>query len=204
MMTLSFMSSTGCRPSAGQRGIAMPVMLIMLVVMLVTSVYLLRSSNSTTLAVSNLAYDAALSRAADVGLYAGFEYLQARTADGLTLDQNIAAAGYMATMKPDASPRDASFWTGSIKIQDEERNQIEYVIHRMCTMTGSYDAANNQCTTSAQIKPVPGNTLSHGESVVTDAPDYLEPPRQHYMITARIVGARGGNVINQMVVAIGV
>jgi hypothetical protein len=54
------------------RGVALPVMLIMLAVMLIGSLYLLRSSTSSTLAATNLAYDSSLSRAADGGLMTGF------------------------------------------------------------------------------------------------------------------------------------
>jgi uncharacterized protein YpmB len=49
-----------------QRGIALPIMLIMLAVMMVSSIYLLKSSTSTTLTTSNLAYEAALTKAADL------------------------------------------------------------------------------------------------------------------------------------------
>lgn len=191
-------------PARRQRGVALPVMLIMLVVMLVTSIYLLRSSNSTTLAVSNLAYDASLSRAADFGLYAGLEYLNSKAGVDKQSFNTSSAKGYVATMVPNVPPSDPAFWAGSTTVEDEEKNRIEYVIHRMCANTGAYNVNNNRCVTSVPSKSPPGNSLGQGESLVRDTADYDEPARLHYMITARIVGPRGGNAVNQMVVAIGV
>ena len=46
------------------RGVALPVMMIMLTVMLISSIYLLKSSLSSTLLTSRLAYDAQLAKAA--------------------------------------------------------------------------------------------------------------------------------------------
>jgi len=48
-----------------------------------------------------------------------------------------------------------------------------------------------------------GNRVAIGESLASDAPAYASSPQIHYVITARIDGARGGNVINQMAVLIG-
>src|SRR5690349_21776027 len=117
----------------GQRGVALPVMLIMMLVMLITSVYLLRSSNSATLAASNLAYDATLSRAVDLGLHTGFRWLQKTAKDERALlTGHQAAEGYRATLGAGLTPRDSAFWNGSVEIDDGQGNTIEYVIHRLC------------------------------------------------------------------------
>ena len=63
-METTMMNSTSLR----QRGLALPIMLIMLAVMLVSAAYLLRASNSGTLASANLAYETTLSKEADLGL----------------------------------------------------------------------------------------------------------------------------------------
>ena len=61
-------------PSARrQAGLALPIMLIMLAVMLVSSIYLLKASTSTTLTTANLAYDSALGKEADLGVHKAFE-----------------------------------------------------------------------------------------------------------------------------------
>jgi hypothetical protein len=191
-------------PGRRQRGIALPVMLIMLLVMMATSILLLRSTNSTTLAVSNQAYDAALSRAADLGLHTGFRWLQSTAdTDRPQLNGDVGAQGYNATMTPNLSPRNSAFWAGSRTIEDDELTRIEYVIHRMCTAQGQYNDPNNRCVTTSEVSNASGGGLKIGDSAASDAEDYADTPRLHYVITARIAGARGGNVVNQMVVMIG-
>lgn len=191
-------------PSRRQQGVALPVMLIMMLVMLITGVYLLRSSNSTTLAASNLAYDATLSRAVDLGLHTGFQWLlttaKAKRSD---LNQSQAKFGYVARLDNTAlTPRDSAYWTDSVEIEDSAGNTIRYVIHRMCSKVGAFDDDNNCIQTAANTVKA-GNGVAIGESLASDAPSYGSSPQLHYVITARLDGARGGNVINQMVVLIG-
>lgn len=188
----------------GQRGIALPVMLIMLLVMLVSSIYLLKSSNSTTLTASNLAHDSALARAADFGLHAGFQWLSAAAATNkVQLDSHVAAQGYRATLNTKDTVRSADFWDGSIVVQDANLNRIRYVIHRMCALDVVYSHPDNSCVQTAANTAELGNTVRLGDSLASDAPVYAGVPQLHYVITARIDGPKGGNVVTQMVVMIG-
>jgi Tfp pilus assembly protein PilX len=189
---------------AAQRGIALPVMLIMMLVMLVTSIYLLKSSNSTTLSASSLAYDATLSRAADFGLHKGFEWIdQKAKSDKGALTAHQPAEGYRATMAPNLSTREEEFWSDSKKVTDSGGTEVEYVIHRLCKSTGTFDDKNACVQTAANTAGL-GNATAIGESIRTDGVVYAASPQLHYVITARIHGARGGTVVNQMVVLIGV
>jgi Tfp pilus assembly protein PilX len=181
------------------RGIALPIMLIMLVVMMVSSIYLLRASTSTTLTTNNLAYDAAMTKAADAGLHAGFTYLR-NLAPKNDLLTNQAAAGYVATLPQTMTAANPNFWTGSITLApDSDGNRVEYVIHRMCNFTGAYDVAPNKCQTTA---PRPGTTGPRmlGETLRVDAPNLNSAAQIHYVVTARVFGPRGGNVVTQAVV----
>jgi len=190
-----------------QQGIALPVILIILVVMLISSVYLLKSSNSSTLTASNMAYDANLSMAADLGLHAGFKYLQARAPKTLKaqLQQNDAAAGYFASYDT-AQPVSAdAFWTGAATVQagaGDFTYTVQYVIHRACSVTGAYNAVNNACIQTSANRLAGGSETAVGESQDMFTPVYDSAPQLHYIITARIFGPRGGNVVNQMVVLI--
>jgi len=192
-------------PAAVRRpsGIALPVMLIMLAVMLISSIYLLKSSTSTTLTTSNLAYDSALGKAADLGVYKAFQWVS--TVDKSTLINDIAAAGYKASMAPELSVNDPAFWTGSTTFTDNASppNQIEYVIHRMCMFSGLYNSLSpaNNCMKSMP-KPTVASSTPLGADLASDAPDLGPEPQLHYLITARIFGPRGGNVMNQAVVLI--
>jgi hypothetical protein len=191
-------------PSFIQRGIALPVMLIMLLVLLVSSIYLLRSSNSTTLTAANLAYDAQLARAADYGLHTGFQWLsQTASANKALLDGHLSAQGYRATMNTRLSVRASEFWDGSREVDDGNGNKIRYVIHRMCSMLAPNNAPGQACMRTTANTAELGNTVRIGDSLKTDSVLYNGVPQIHYVITARIDGPRGGNVITQMVVLIG-
>lgn len=182
-----------------QSGIALPVMLIMLAVMLVSSIYLLRSSTSTTLTTANLAYDSALSKAVDLGVHEGFAWLS--SVDKSTLVGNLPDQGYLATLNQAWTVNTPAFWDGAKTIVDPNGNRIQYVIHRMCDFPGLYSVANN-CMLSA-AKAVVKAPTQIGQSLASNAPVYQGQPELHYLVTARIDGARGGNVINQLVVMMG-
>jgi Tfp pilus assembly protein PilX len=187
------------RSPGRQRGIALPIMLIMLAVMMVSSIYLLRSSTSTTLTATNLAYDAALTKAADAGLHAGFTYLRT-VVNKNDLLVNQPAAGYVATLSQGWTVATPGFWDGSVTLApDADLNRVEYVIHRMCDFTGAYDVAPNKCQTTA---PRPGTTgpRALGESLRVDVPDLASAAQIHYVVTARVFGPRGGNVVTQAVI----
>lgn len=191
-----------------QQGIALPVMLIILVIMLVSSIYLLKSSNSSTLSASNMAYDSALSKAADLGLHTGFEYVRAKAvANKKLLEADDLPSGYESTYDSTQSVTSSAFWTNSVKIKNPAAmngtaadDTVEYVVHRACQKPGNAADAANACVLTsgnllAQASGVPaGSSLNAGGAI------YAQPPQVHYIITARIFGPRGGNVVNQMVV----
>lgn len=193
------------RSRSTQRGVALPVILIMLTVMLVTSIYLLRASTSTTLTVTNLAYDAALSKEADLGVHAAFDWLSQPATKALLVANN-AANGYVATMNPTWTVSTPAFWTGSVtKDPVGGGSRVEYVIHRMCNFAGTYNAVLpvvNSCMLSAAKQGVAAS-VALGTSQAQNAPVYNNQPQLHYVITARIFGPRGGNVVVQSVVMMG-
>ena len=185
-----------------QRGIALPIMLIMLTVMLVSSIYLLKSTTSTTMTTSNLAYDAALSRAADLGVHTAFAWLRGLP-DKSVLNTNNAGQGYVATLDPTWTVSNPSFWIGStIMAADSAGNQVEYVIHRMCDFAVAYDAGNNRCMLTS-ARPVAGAQVQLGTSLGRGNPVFNGQPQLHYVVTARINGPRGGNVVTQAVIMMG-
>lgn len=187
-----------------QGGMSVPIMLIMLGVMMVSAVYLLRSSNSTTLTTANLAYETALAKAADLGIHQAYAWLAATPRSALWND--VQEAGYRATTNPapGKGPSDKEYWLGSAKLEDSAGNQVEYVIHRLCTFAGPFDqsAPANSCALTAAKQDTSGRA-GVGDSLSSDAPAYQGQPQISYVITARISGARGGNVMNQAVVMMG-
>ena len=188
-----------------QQGLALPVMLMMLVVMLVSSIYLFKSSNSAALTSTNLAYEDTMSRAADLGVVTAFQWLSATAANSKTLlNADNEANGYKATLDTTQSVSSPEFWTGSQTVVDPVGNRIEYIVHRLCALPIAYDASGNSCVQTAENTSNSNTAVALGASLASDAPVYAGSPRLHYVITARIFGPRGGNVVNQTVVLIGV
>lgn len=191
-----------------QRGVALPVMLIILLVMLISSVYLLKSSNTATISASNMAYDAALSKAADLGLHVGFQYLQAQAiADKSVLNADQTGSGYLSTYNAGQQVNDDAFWANAKTVTNTANgtstaDTIQYVIHRACRATGSFSATGNSCVQTTANPLASGSAVSPGESLDASAPSFKSAPQIHYIITARIFGPRGGNVVNQLVVLI--
>jgi hypothetical protein len=171
------------------------------VVLLIGSLYLMKASTTTTLLASNLAYDAQLSKAADLGLHTGAQWLAANggPADKVKLQTDSSANGYVAMFNNGWAPTSGSFWNGSVKITDSAQNQIEYVIHRLCAAPGP-STKPNTCVQTTEASPTGAQI---GASMAQDAAPIPAPPQIHYVITARLSGPRGGHVINQMVVMIG-
>jgi hypothetical protein len=190
------------KPILRQRGIALPVMLLMLLMMLVTSIFLLKSINSATLMAGNVAYESALGKAADVGLVTGFRWLstQAKTNKSVFI-ANIPTEGYTASFDTTLKVRDPLFWTNKKTITDNG-NTIEYVIHRLCPFAGAYNVNPNHCVQTAS-SDLADTGVPIGDSVVGDSTSFPAAPQVHYIITSRISGPRGGNVVNQLVVMIG-
>lgn len=191
-------------PLRRQRGIALPVMMIILLVMLVSSVYLFKAINSTTMTTANLAYDASLRKAADLGLHAGFQWLSdTASANKGLLNANDSGHAYLANLDVTLNPNENEFWTGSAVIADSANNRIEYVVHRLCAVAGAYDMPGNSCVQTAANTSTLGTSVGVGDSLAADSPVFAGTPQVHYVITARIFGPRGGNVVNQLVVLIG-
>jgi hypothetical protein len=189
---------------AREQGVALPVMLVILAVMLVGSVYLLKSSHSTALATSNLAYDATLNRAADLGLHQGFQWLSTTAAaNKAALEADDTDDGYHASLSTKLTPHDDDFWDGAKTVTDADGNSIQYVVHRLCARDGRYDK-DNRCVQTSSVRGSLGNAVALGESLASDAPSFDGAPQLHYVIASRINGPRGSNVINQMIVLIGV
>lgn len=188
-----------------QHGLALPVMLIILAVMLVTGIYTFKSSHSAALTTGNLAYDDAMSRAADFGVVSGFQWLSTTAAASKgVLNADVPAEGYKATFDTTLSASAPEFWAGSRTVVDAAGNRVEYIVHRLCSLPAPYDATGNNCVQTAANTSTHNNAVAIGASLASDSPAYAGSPQLHYVITARIFGARGGNVVNQTVVLIGV
>ena len=190
-----------------EAGIALPVMMIVLMVMIVGSVYMFKSSNSAALMNGNLAYQSSLSKAADLGLMKAAEWLdETAKVNSIVLENSVPAQGYVAIFNPLQTPSMPEFWAGSAALVDTDKNHIEYVVHRLCAFPGNYASTAKPVNNCVRTSPVPAlhSKVPYGASLGSDAEKFNTSPQVHYVITSRISGPRGGNVVNQMIVMIGV
>ncbi len=188
-----------------QRGVALPVMMIVLVVMLISGAYLLKASNTTTITTSNLAYQSALNKANDLALMTAAEWLSTTwSANKALLDSDSLANGYKANLDTTQTVRSTGFWQGSATVTDANGNSIVYVIHRLCSQAQPYDANTNQCMQTTANPLTLGSTVALGSSLSSTAVQLAGAPQLHYIITARISGPRGGQAVSQMAVLMGV
>ena len=191
--------------SVRQRGVALPVMLIVLVVMVISGAYLLKASNTTTMTTSNLAYRAALNKANDLALLSASEWLSSTwSTNKVLLDSDNPANGYVAKLDTTQTVHSGGFWSGKATMTDTAGNTIEYVIHRLCSQAQPFNAGTNQCMQTTANPITLGTGVALGSSLSSNAVQLAGSPQLHYIITARIFGPRGGDVISQMAVLIGV
>jgi hypothetical protein len=137
----------------------------------------------------------------------GADWLAATAAaNKLALENDDLANGYLATYNTATTSADAAFWVGARTMPvDANGNTIQYVTHRMCALQGAYNklGPDNSCVQTTP-KSTGGTSMQTGSSGAIDGNRFNDPPQVHYVITARISGPRGGNVVNQLVVTIGV
>lgn len=196
-----------------QRGVALPIALFMFLVMVMSSLYMMRKSSSTTAMASNLSYQRTVVQATDRGLEVGHTWLTTTAStDKSLLDSNSSSNGYVATypyLGPNqpATYSDSVFWNGSTTttFTDAIGNTvtIEYVIHRYCTLNGPYNQGANSCVLSSTTSTTTTGAAV-GTSLSADAEALDAPSRLHFLITARLTGgAKGASAINETIVMIG-
>ncbi|MDB5960268.1 MAG: hypothetical protein JWP59_1562 [Massilia sp.] len=190
---------------ARQHGVALPVMMIVLTIMLISGAYLLKSSNTSTMTAANLAYQSTLNRAADRALLEGSEWLASTwTNNRAALIANDSANGYVATLDTTQTVRTPAFWIGRRTITDSNGVTIDYVIHRLCERALAYDDPVNKCMQTTANVTTLDTTVALGDTLAQTAVQLAGNPQLHYIITARIYGPRGGNVVSQLAVLMGV
>ncbi|MBX3647172.1 MAG: hypothetical protein R3E40_02445 [Rhodocyclaceae bacterium] len=177
--------------SIGQRGVALPIALIVLVAMVLAAVTLIRSVDTATMVAGNLTLKQSATHAADEGVRQGFFWLRNTViASPASLNSSIPASGYFSTQHADdPNWNPASNWpTGSAVSlpTDAGGNTVSYVIHRLCTLPGlSYNAPNQQCATYTGT-----SAAASGGSQSVDAPEFSGVVYVYFRVTSRVVGPR--------------
>lgn len=196
---------------AQQQGISLPIVLVALVLLSFAAVGLIRSVDTGSLIVGNLAFKKASSATADRTAETAITWLQNN--NNTTLYENITASGYYATSLTNLDVTGKSALTSRVLV-DWEGNSCAYatsgtftggcvapsatttansfssnfVITRMCKTTGDPNATSNGCakpvSTNSGDSPKKGE-LKHGEDKRFSA-----PAGPYFRIVVRTVGPR--------------
>lgn len=129
-----------------EAGVSLIVVLMVLMVMLFTSVGILRSSNTTLGIVGNLSFKQNAVSVADGGVETARTWLITRPLG--VLNAHDPVSGYFASWLPVNWDPLTFDWDASSVLSaanDGTGNQVRYVIHRMCAIVGPTDDPLQQC-----------------------------------------------------------
>jgi len=165
--------------AARQRGLSLIMVLIMMTALLVGTVMVLRSSEGSQLIVGNTAFKDSAVRAGELGINAGFAYIQALGNE----DANALPQYYATTQPVDAvtGMPTTVVWAG-IPTVALGNFQVQWVAERLCIAPLPVADVYAQCQLS-QSDQMASNKAG--------SPLFLNPPIKYYRVTARITGPRG-------------
>jgi len=184
------------KPLRAQRGVTLIIALIVLVAMTLAGVAMMRSVDTGTIVVGNIAFRQATVNAADQGLQAGYGYVFANSGTAnLYNDDNmigVASKGYYASTPPNEQSTwfmNTNNWTNAAVVNagnpDAGGNVVYYLIHRLCLNNTGSAPSPDKCAAT------PDNAAITGEGVDASSANYFtRPPATHYRITSKAVGPR--------------
>lgn len=179
------------RMPPAQKGVALPIALIMLVAMILAAIAMFRSVDTATMVAGNLTYKQRTVHAGDEGTRAAYLWLQDKAANApADLNNSNTGAGYYSSQHAnDPSWDPVTSWPagGTVSVAtDAGGNTASYVIHRLCTQPGlAYNEGNNQCASYTSA-----NNSNVGGSLASDAPAFIGITYIYFRVTTKVVGPR--------------
>lgn len=205
-------------PRAGrQRGLSLIFALLALVALTLGAVALVRSVDTSVLALGNVSQKQSTLVAASRGAEDAVAWLQGRLVAASTgLDADVAGNGYYASAMPtlDATGRGAATMGDQLVRVNWDNDgckvdgvdyahancltaspaatysgvEVRYVVHRLCVLPGAAGGANSCATPLTQGEALVKATGGRGQGVYSN----VGPPAgPYYRITVRAEGARG-------------
>ena len=177
---------------ARQQGVVLFIALIVLVAMTLAGLAIMRSVDTSNLVSGNVAFRQAALSSGDGGLDTAFTWLKNNSITGV-LNNNSFPDGYYAIVYNPADWTVASAWANAKVVgTDANGNSVSYVISRLCTNLGPYDA---NCASGGSV----GSTKNNFD-VGTNA--WTSPPVIYFRVTVRVDGPRSTLSIVQSNIAI--
>lgn len=168
-------------PSA-QRGATLFIALIALVAMSLAGIALVRSVDTGVVIAGNIAFKQSALQEADRGIESAVNAITTGAIADLTV--NNSGQNYYATRQPVDARGVPNILTAATPILiptlTDSRNEVRYVIERLCDATGAATPTN--CVMASTGIPAPGG--SDGDENLTP------PPTTFYRVTVRVDGPR--------------
>jgi len=182
-------------PRGRQRGYMLMLVLVALVAMMISGVALVRSMDTSQLVAGNLASRNSTVHSADLAVQQAVTWIQSQASSG-ALNNDATNIGYYAHAAEEAWSS-ASFWTtcATCTTSDGASNTVSWVIHRMCQVSGSPNAAGNYCSSLS-------GSASNGGSYSSDAINFTGSPKYFYRITIQVVDRRNSASLSQAFVTL--
>jgi hypothetical protein len=182
-----------------QDGVVLFVALIVMVVMTLGAIALIRSMDTTNLAVGNLAFRQSSILPANIAVETAAAALFPDANRGgpmvADLKADDASQNYFATYRYNAAGWDnksgvprplqtkAAARALSVQLTDDAGNEITYVVERMCADGKGAGAANLTWCDMMPPKQAPGTTVNDPELIQL-------PPTPFYRVTVRVDGPK--------------
>jgi Tfp pilus assembly protein PilX len=190
------------RPRRSQRGYMLLLVLVALVAMMVSGVALVRSMDTSQLVAGNMAARNSTVQSSDLAVQQAVAFITANAINGVLFTDDQANGYYATEQEPD--------WTASgtwavctttagptaCSSTDAAGNQVQWLVHRMCSLQGSPNVAGQFCAS------LNGASTSAGNSYSTDAVTFSGAPKNFYRISIQVVGPRNTETLTQAFVTL--
>jgi type IV pilus assembly protein PilX len=185
----------------GQRGVVLFIALIVLVAMTLAGIALMRSVDTNVLIAGNLAFRQSTTMAGDWGIEAARAWLTANTGTPLYNSQPAITDGssYFSNFQSGVDligvgvTSDDFNWNSTSARNlgtDSAGNEVRYVIHRLCALSGDPNSATANCvkfTGGGGVAPASTGTkgtVGYGSAALPGVSSV------YYRVTVRVTGPR--------------
>ena len=178
---------TGRRsPQAAQRGVVLFISLIVLVAMTMAGIAMFRQIGSGVIIAGNIAFRENAASVGDLGVESARSWLVAQGSATLQAD---VTPGYVSAWALTTFNPLTYTWSNSnstlVTSDDGTGNEVRYVIHRLCSITGSVNDPAQSCTTVGSASA--GGSKGGGSYGVLPLTNTTAP---YFRATVRVTGPR--------------
>ncbi len=174
-----------CGAQRSQRGVVLFIALIVLVAMTLAGIAMFRQIGAGVIIAGNITFKENATSVADLGIEAARAYLVASGSSTLQSDQ---APGYVSTWALSFNPITYT-WSDTtstrVTSDDGTGNEVRYLIHRLCSSTGSVNSPTQTCVTVGSAAS--GGSKGGGAYGVLPLTNTTAP---YFRITVRSAGPR--------------